>query len=761
MAEPSRAADEDFPVPIQRPAGFAAGAEASAAPSSSIQTIARGQAQAPKQQKSPRPCRFYPTKAGCKNGDACPYVHDPSISRGDDRPGTASPGSGRPDPVANRRTDSSPGSVRHTARGASGTDAIATRRHHPIVDPSKVVRRPVPAGENNPEVRRKNEINQLKRRWGNLFDDVDQAQGLYRLELKQSEDFPYDLDALRIELFVPFDYPNPDSDGPTVRVLNEDIPRGHQINIEKGFTNLVRAASKTTRLLDLLNNLDKRLETFLSSEKAATFKIVPNMGAIVQETAKLIVNSVQAQPVEKTPQQPQRITRDDPPPPTYTDAERSAASARRAVETRQLEARFRQASVFWKNADGTTYKVPLEPRMRNMLPAALLLLKAVDIKVPQLYPLEPCKIAFDRSFPSSITSGIERNFSKRAQEKPEVPLMAQLNYLAQNIHNMIELESEPEPKPVQESIELANPEPKELADADSKAVSSTESGLILDTDKPHVVRVESMRPPEWDHPDDDSETESDESSEDEATGGLPTENQEALQELEAPSAPEPVSVVERGTSISFPDIKLKNIELLELKTINITMKCTRCKTVADINNIKAKENKHSRPKLLGCEKCANVIGIGSHPLRSSDIIALGFPIASMNSNYCIAAIFDMMSNADYRREFIHENHTRAGFLDLSGCTVVDLLPSEFVPTCAACSTTLTAGIQGVTRSQTMFANCRSCFAKMSLFLPEIRFLKISEQDVDLSVGRQIKRQVSQHIYCAPPKQCGAIKASSL
>ncbi|KAF3909508.1 hypothetical protein AA313_de0204009 [Arthrobotrys entomopaga] len=577
----SSPADEDFPVPIERPAELsmaaAGAAEASAALSSSssqTQTHAPARGQARAAPKNTRPCKFYAMKTGslmlvlelismfdgvygygCKNGTACPYLHDPGLLKdtaGDNRSAVQAPGSDILQQQHQGPVDDRP--LRHSARGTSGTDALATRRHNPTVDPSRVVRRPTPAGENTPDARRKNEINQLKRRWGSLFQDVDQDQGIYRLELKQSEDFPYDLDALRIEISVPPDYLQNDAQGPTIKVLNEDIPRGHQFNIERGFASLVRSATKTTRLLDLLNGLDKRLEEFLSSEKAPTFKIVPNLGAPAQEVAKPDVNSQQLSESTPPAPEPRVLPAPETSKPVYSETERATAKARRDLETRQLEARLRQSDLFWKNASGTTFKVPLEPRMRKALPAALLLLKAVDLIVPELYPLEPCRIAFDRNFPKSITASIERNFIKRAREKPEVSLMAQLNYLAQNLHNMIEIADDPV-EPVKEE---ANVVPAAPESGPSTAGPST---LTSVPDKPHVIIVETTRPPEWDVDQDDT-------SESESDGHSGSEEEEAKVDAaqHEPEALEPVSIVEKGTSISFPDIKLKNIELLELRT---------------------------------------------------------------------------------------------------------------------------------------------------------------------------------------------------
>lgn len=89
--------------------------------------------------------------------------------------------------------------------------------------------------------------------------------------------------------------------------------------------------------------------------------------------------------------------------------------------------------------------------------------------------------------------------------------------------------------------------------------------------------------------------------------------------------------------------------------------------------------------------------------------------------------------AGYRRELMHANSVRAGYIDLDGCSVVDMLPrytsnatmcekrtgaeqschSNFIPTCSECSTPYTSpGIVSV-RGESSMATCRECHRKMS------------------------------------------------
>jgi hypothetical protein len=82
-------------------------------------------------------------------------------------------------------------------------------------------------------------------------------------------------------------------------------------------------------------------------------------------------------------------------------------------------------------------------------------------------------------------------------------------------------------------------------------------------------------------------------------------------------------------------------------------------------------------------------------------------------------------------DMMHANCVRAGYLDLDGCIVVDMLPrfvlltlihtsclygtfSYFTPTCTECSTPHPApGVVSV-RGESTMAICRECHKRMSM-----------------------------------------------
>jgi hypothetical protein len=80
-------------------------------------------------------------------------------------------------------------------------------------------------------------------------------------------------------------------------------------------------------------------------------------------------------------------------------------------------------------------------------------------------------------------------------------------------------------------------------------------------------------------------------------------------------------------------MELYGIELLEVATLNITVKCERCRDLSE-----AKGLKDGVEKSESCRKCASHLGIR------------------------------------FRKDLVHAHAIRAGFLDLEGCVVGDMLP---------------------------------------------------------------------------------------
>jgi len=183
-----------------------------------------------------------------------------------------------------------------------------------------------------------------------------------------------------------------------------------------------------------------------------------------------------------------------------------------------------------------------------------------------------------------------------------------------------------------------------------------------------------------------------EDSEDEEVGGV-----QVLQHNHTSDLPQLIQ--EKGTAISFPFMELYGIELLEVTSLNITVKCERCKDITEIKGLK-----DGISKTTSCKKCAVTMTI------------------------C------------FRKDLIHANAVRAGFLDLEGCFVADILPSAFLPTCSECSATYPQpGIISVAGENTHNI-CRECHKKFSFKIHSVRFLRITASHLPPVSGPRRKKE---------------------
>jgi uncharacterized CHY-type Zn-finger protein len=586
------------------------------------------------------------------------------------------------------------------ADGTSGTARSSTRSvqsHKPARAPiaasssssssSRVVERPVPRAQR--EDPRGFQIEQLRRRFSPLDNTQQDGENVLKFKLAPSDpDFPFEIAALECVLRVPAGYGKSATgkgSAPKLRIANSDIPRGFQINVERGFDELVENHPQAT-LLQHLNSLDRELESLLAAPKAETIKIVANRS--VREQTPLVRQPEQfiSGTLDSASKLPSIV------PPTYSQEEKDQAKAKRDADVRQLEARMSRLPLYFRSSDGLVYTLPIEPRRRAELPPDLRAIKTIRLVVPELYNLVPCRIELPGLSGDHVTA-VQQNFEASVKATPDISLFAHVNRLAQNIHLMLATD---QPASEKDSAETTK-EPQPTTDPDQwEVIEKPPAG-----DKSHVVVI--PRPPEWDFVDAESSEESDFDSEELTSDDAPEE--ETAEDTAEDTAEKPTATgPERGIMISFPHLELHSIELLELITLSLTVKCNRCKEQTDVTNIKNSSEDHAAVKTVSCRKCANQLSVG------------------------------------YRMDLMHAHCIRAGYLDMDGCSVVDLLPSYFLPTCTECSTPVPQpGVVSV-RGESTMAICRECHKRISFRIPEIKFLQVSTAAVKATQGLARKRK---------------------
>ncbi|KAF4977514.1 hypothetical protein FZEAL_5993 [Fusarium zealandicum] len=539
---------------------------------------------------------------------------------------------------------------------------------------SRIVPKPVP--QSQAQDPRTYQIEQLRRRYSPKESTAPDGVTSLLFRIKPSDpDFPFELAHLECDLRIPQAYPDL---RPTLLVKNSDIPRGFGINIERGWDALIEAKPRAT-LLAHTRELDKNLERFLSEQKTETVKLttfrdtrhLATQGSDLEE-AKVQGPSKTKQMSKPAASKPAPALSPYVPEPSYTKEEIASAKDRRAAEVRQLEARMKRTQEYRRSPDGIVYTLPLEPQKRSELPPGLQSVRSLHLIIPLIYPLQNLRVQLN-NVESEDAEPVEEIFCETAAGRRQLSLMSHLNYLAQNIHKM---------------AKQAQAQAQAEAQAEAQAAKVEESNAVLqdqneeedaDEVKPKFERSHIQvipRPPEWGYAQGEDSSESSDPDEDDDNGALLEE------ELEQEQVPVPGETPERGTMISFPSIELHNIEILQVSILSLNVKCERCRTVNEVTGLKP-----DAEKISSCRKCAT-----------------GFAVK-------------------FRATLVHEHSTRAGFLDLSGCKVADMLPSTFIPTCERCSTP-SQGLVSV-RGSAVTNVCRDCHGHFTFKIPEVKFLFIT------------------------------------
>lgn len=503
------------------------------------------------------------------------------------------------------------------------------------------VARPVPPSQRADS--RRYQLNQLQRRFSaREIENLDNTTTLVFDLVPTDPDFPFDLPSLHCSLRLPQSWPaSVDQKAPSLRVTNAEMDRGYQINIERGFDNLVSSMPGRT-LLALFNELDRQLENFLTSEKVQTVKLVNN--SIQAAAGKNVRRKIHYGPTAG-PRAVTSSTAKGPSSQVETNSRHSpqrlaAAQEKRESDIRQLEARVGRQPLFARANDDLSFSIPiLQLHRSDKLPAALQGIKVFQLLVPRYYNLEPCTIILETSL-SEHADNVEAAFERHARNHPNMTLTAHVNHLAQNIHAM-----------AYETVAGEAAVPEIAGDTMTGTTSQVEheerktNGKRKDDERPYLHII--PRPPEWSKPADEEKGESSgssemSSSEDESDFASDDDDGGAALSLEEPQQTAGSNTdPEYGVRLSFPALELYGTELLQVEALSLTVKCTRCKEAREVKNIKSAHNKADEQSLVkteSCNKCANPISVG------------------------------------FRSEPMHANSVRAGTLDLNGCTVVDLLP---------------------------------------------------------------------------------------
>ncbi|KAI1387475.1 uncharacterized protein F4822DRAFT_283804 [Hypoxylon trugodes] len=550
-----------------------------------------------------------------------------------------------------------------------------------------IVSRPVPDAQTQDP--RRYQLNQMKKRYSPIQNTLQDGTTNILFQLKPSDpDFPFELNYLDCELQVPALYPEKP---PVLRVKNKDIPRGFAVNVEKGWDRLVKEKQGLT-LLALTKALDQNLEAFLSERKTDTvtllsFKDTRHLDSFT--TALSGGPTSTAQPSPKPAPAPRRVYV---PEESFTGEQITSARARRAQEIRQLEARMSRMPHYRKSADGVVYTLPLEPRRRVELPFELQLVQSVQLIIPLLYPLQPLKILLN-NVESKDAEAVEDLFAEKAAQQKQMNLTSHLNYLSQNIRTLAK------------QAHIARQKAEVAANSTTGKAQQVDTPKAVGEDgKSHVHII--PRPPEWsygneseDSEDSDNDFYSDDESDD---GGAAVTDGDAVAGTSGMA-----HQAERGTAMSFPSVELHGIELLQVSILNLSVKCDRCRTLNDATGLKPDVEKAG-----SCRKCA-------------------VPFTTM-----------------FRQEMVHQGSVRAGFVDVAGCSVADMLPSTFIPTCSRCSTP-SQGLVSV-RGEAITNVCRECHGKFTFKIPEVKFLAITHGTLPLPPAGPRRRQEKLGLHAGEP-----------
>ncbi|KAI7864139.1 hypothetical protein BDF14DRAFT_1261943 [Spinellus fusiger] len=574
----------------------------------------------------------------------------------------------------------------------------------PVIKPSKPLL--------NPKEARKVELTQLERRYRSSFRtlrETEQETVVRFLVPPSDPDFPFDLEALQLQLTIPAHYPTTQC---ALMVMNTDIPRGIAFHLERGYE--IYANQRKNSLVRQMDWLDKNMEALLQQPPVPTMKfvahgtsyseeIVGGVAAIDKELASLTLISAPAfVPTSASVPVPVDVPVPAPTPApihsiSYTASQREEAGKMRQQQMNQLNARFRN-STQRENKDGTIVELSM-PLTDFTVSSQLGDQLKIKYSVPKLYPLVPCSIDVITNNIAKVAINVAFDIHVKSTDQS---LFSHLNWLH---HHLPSILSEPIPTAAPTSLSpslLISPPIAPTAAAAAAATTTTitttataTANILTDTlpsdRESRVIYV--SRPQHLFQQETSTQQET-------SANTLPEESPQPPPPVPLPSSN---STVKKGIAIRLINPQLKNVSLFHCISLRLIVKCARCSDTTEIENILPEnESPHQQKKerWTTCSTCSSILGV--------------------------KFIGDLM----------HENATIAGYLQLAGCTPFDILHSSFLGTCCKCMEDIQSPVRMAPNHQPISLFCFHCHTKMTICLGDYKFVAIGEGGERLKADQQ-------------------------
>ena len=241
----------------------------------------------------------------------------------------------------------------------------------------------------------------------------------YSIRLRPSDpEFPFDLDELKLSLCIPPGYPQEKKAKPSIVVLNDNIPKGFAVNIERGFKRIVSIGMENTvdddiqlvdgnHLLSYISTLSKYLELFLkiNEQEVNSVRIVKTtpLHKSAEESAKTLKKSTQSQ-------KPAKQTR-----PARNGNEKwigKKTLGKRAALIEEVKLKMGSYVKVMNKTDDSRYRVQI-PLYSNSIdsPATLLVPEPwkscnyieLFLNIPKNYPESSLSVSFPKNFSENLT----------------------------------------------------------------------------------------------------------------------------------------------------------------------------------------------------------------------------------------------------------------------------------------------------------------------------------------------------------------------